>query len=58
MLAAVGPHAPTASGLTLALVSNVCFSLRGILGKRIAVTHGYIAGTTARAWSQRHWQRC
>jgi drug/metabolite transporter (DMT)-like permease len=43
MLAAVGAHAPTASGLALALASNVCFSLRGILGKRIAVTHGTAA---------------
>ena len=39
MLAAVGKGGPSVAGLALATVSNVCFSLRGIVGKRVARTH-------------------
>ena len=34
-LSAVGPHAPSASALLLVAISNVCFSLRAILGRRL-----------------------
>ncbi len=45
-LSSVGAHAPTALGLCLALASNVCFSLRGILSKRLS------SGYTTDAYSQ------
>jgi len=32
-LSAVGAHGPTQRGVVLAMASNVCFSLRGVLGK-------------------------
>lgn len=35
-LSSAGGHAPTALGLALVFASNLCFSLRGILSKRIA----------------------
>ena len=37
---AVGPFSATAAGLALAALSNVCFSLRGLLGKRLSREHG------------------
>jgi len=39
-LSAVGPAGPTAAALGLVGVSNVCFSLRAILGRRVKATHG------------------
>jgi hypothetical protein len=39
-LSAVGEHGPTAKALLLVGLSNVCFSLRGVLGKRVKATHG------------------
>ena len=42
-LSAVGPHGPTALGLCFVLVSNGCFSLRAIFGKRITANHGTTA---------------
>jgi drug/metabolite transporter (DMT)-like permease len=39
-LSAFGEHGPTPHGLLLALAANVCFSLRGILGKRFLSTAG------------------
>ena len=37
---AVGPFSATAAGLALAALSNFCFSLRGLLGKRLSREHG------------------
>ena len=37
---AVGPFSATGKGLALAVVCNVCFSLRGLLGKRLASAYG------------------
>lgn len=39
-LSAFGEHGPTPHGLLLAVAANVCFSLRGILGKRFLSTAG------------------
>ena len=39
-LSAIGAHGPTATALLLVTVSNLCFSLRAILGKRVARLHG------------------
>ena len=39
-LSAVGPHAPSASALLLVAISNVCFSLRAILGRRLGLGLG------------------
>jgi hypothetical protein len=39
-LSAVGPFQSTAVGLSLATLSNVCFSLRGLLGKRLRARYG------------------
>lgn len=39
-LSALGSHGPSARALLLVAVSNVCFSLRGILGKRVKAEHG------------------
>ena len=38
-LSAIGDHGPTARALFLVGVSNVCFSLRAILGKRVKAAH-------------------
>ena len=37
---AVGPFSPTTAGLALAVICNVCFSLRGLLGKRLGARYG------------------
>jgi solute carrier family 35, member E1 len=42
-LSAIGPHGPTALGLCFVLISNGCFSLRAIFGKRITANHGTTA---------------
>jgi len=42
-LSAVGPHGSTLLGLGLVVLSNGCFSLRAILGKRVAASHGTTA---------------
>lgn len=39
-LSAVGPFSINAGGLALALLSNVAFSLRGLLGKRLSACYG------------------
>ena len=39
-LSAVGAHGPTAKAFMLVGISNVCFSLRAILGKRVKARHG------------------
>ena len=39
-LSAAGPFKATAAGLAIATLSNVCFSLRGLLGKRLSRRHG------------------
>ena len=39
-LSAVGPHGPTATSLVLVAISNICFSLRAILGRRLKAAHG------------------
>ena len=39
-LSALGAHGPSARALLLASCSNVCFSLRAILGKRVTRKHG------------------
>ena len=39
-LSAVGPHAPSMSAVLAVSVCNLCFSLRGVLGKRIRRLHG------------------
>jgi len=39
-LSAVGPFAGSASGIALAIVCNVCFSLRGLLGKQLSARFG------------------
>lgn len=38
-LSAIGPFKPSGAGLALAGLSNVCFSLRGLLGKRLAARY-------------------
>lgn len=38
-LSAAGPFSSTALGLGLALLSNVCFSLRGLLGKQLSTRY-------------------
>lgn len=39
-LSAVGAHGPSARALLLVSASNICFSLRGILGRRVKAAHG------------------
>ena len=39
-LSATGKHGPTPAVILIALASNVCFSLRGILGKRLSRSYG------------------
>ena len=39
-LSAAGPFQTSGAGIALASLSNVCFSLRGLLGKRLARRHG------------------
>ena len=39
-LSASGKHGPTPTGVLIAIASNVCFSLRGILGKRVTRAYG------------------
>ena len=39
-LSAAGPFQMTSTGLALAMLSNICFSLRGLLGKRLAGRYG------------------
>ena len=39
-LSAVGPFKSTMLGLAIATLSNVCFSLRGLLGKRLSQKYG------------------
>lgn len=39
-LSALGAHGPSARALLLVSASNVCFSLRAILGKRVTRAHG------------------
>jgi len=38
-LSAAGPFQPTVAGLALATLSNICFSLRGLLGKRLTTRY-------------------
>lgn len=39
-MSAAGAHGPSARALVVVSLCNVCFSLRGILGKRVSTTHG------------------